>query len=109
LEGGWKDAHLALDTALPAFDVQYRVQHSDGHWVWVWDRGRIVRDEAGRAVRVVGHVTDITSQKEAEDALRDADQRKDEFLATLSHELRNPLAPIRNSLNILRMKDLVEP
>ena len=46
---------------------------------------------------------DITDRKQAEAALREADRRKDEFLATLAHELRNPLAPIRNSLHILRM------
>ncbi len=46
---------------------------------------------------------DVTQQKLAEQELRDNDRRKDEFLATLAHELRNPLAPIRNSLQILRM------
>lgn len=46
---------------------------------------------------------DITEHKLAEEALREADRRKDEFLATLAHELRNPLAPIRNGLHILRM------
>jgi len=49
---------------------------------------------------------DITERKRAEDALREADRRKDEFLATLAHELRNPLAPIRNSLQILKMPRL---
>jgi PAS domain S-box-containing protein len=53
-----------------------------------------------------GHVNlfglDITDRKHAEDALRDADQRKNEFLGVLSHELRNPLAPIRNALHLLR-------
>ncbi len=49
---------------------------------------------------------DITEKKHAEDALKDANRRKDEFLATLAHELRNPLAPIRNSLQILKMPRL---
>ncbi len=40
-----------------------------------------------------------------EEALRDADRRKDEFLAVLSHELRNPLAPIRNSLYVLERSE----
>jgi CheY-like chemotaxis protein/two-component sensor histidine kinase len=47
---------------------------------------------------------DITDLVSAEDTLREADQRKDEFLATLAHELRNPLAPIRNAVQILRTK-----
>ncbi len=46
---------------------------------------------------------DISIRRQAEAALRDADRRKDEFLATLAHELRNPLAPIRNALQILAM------
>ena len=45
---------------------------------------------------------DITERKQAEEALQEADRRKDEFLATLAHELRNPLAPIRNALQVLR-------
>ncbi len=46
---------------------------------------------------------DITERKRAEEALREADRRKDEFLATLAHELRNPLAPIRNGLELIRL------
>ena len=49
---------------------------------------------------------DITDRKRAEETLRETDRRKDEFLATLAHELRNPLAPIRNSLQILKMPRL---
>lgn len=54
-------------------------------------------------------LVDIDQRKRAENALLLADQRKDEFLATLAHELRNPLAPIRNSLQILRLKSPDEP
>jgi PAS domain S-box-containing protein len=46
---------------------------------------------------------DVTARKEAEEKVRDADRRKDEFLATLAHELRNPLAPLRNGLQVLRL------
>jgi CheY-like chemotaxis protein len=54
-------------------------------------------------------IEDITEQKHAEEDLREADRRKDEFLATLAHELRNPLAPIRNSLHIFRMAGIQDP
>jgi two-component system, chemotaxis family, CheB/CheR fusion protein len=62
---------------------------------------RIERDELG--VIAVGF--DITPSKRAEAALRDADQRKDEFLATLSHELRNPLTPLKVALDLARLPD----
>ncbi len=54
-------------------------------------------------VLVGGMAIDITDRLEMESALKEADRRKDEFLATLAHELRNPLAPIRNGLQILQM------
>jgi PAS domain S-box-containing protein len=50
----------------------------------------------------VEYIIDITARKKAEQALLDADRRKDEFLATLAHELRNPLAPISNAVQLLR-------
>jgi signal transduction histidine kinase/ActR/RegA family two-component response regulator len=59
--------------------------------------------------RVLFSVIDITARKRAEDLLREADRRKDEFLAILAHELRNPLAPIRNSLHILRLTSPRDP
>jgi signal transduction histidine kinase len=51
----------------------------------------------------------LLERERTEKALRDADERKDEFLATLAHELRNPLAPIRNSLHLLRLSGAAEP
>ena len=62
-----------------------------------------VRDAEGRPVGILGLAHDITDRKRAEEALREADRRKDEFLALLAHELRNPLAPIRNGLQVLRL------
>ncbi|HET9234907.1 MAG TPA: ATP-binding protein, partial [Candidatus Eisenbacteria bacterium] len=56
----------------------------------------------------VGIGIDITERKRAEERLREADRRKDEFLATLAHELRNPLAPIRNAVQILKARKPVE-
>lgn len=60
-----------------------------------------IRDEAGEIVGASKIARDITERKRVERALREADHRKDEFLAVLAHELRNPLAPIRNAAEIL--------
>jgi PAS domain S-box-containing protein len=61
------------------------------------DSGAPIRDDAGTMTGVVLVFRDATQTRAAEKAMRDADQRKDEFLATLAHELRNPLAPIRQA------------
>jgi PAS domain S-box-containing protein len=67
-----------------------------------------LRDAAGR--RYVGSITlDVTERRAAEEALRVADRRKDQFIATLAHELRNPLAPIRMAVTILGREGVAEP
>ena len=68
-----------------------------------------IRDSTNRVIAASKVARDISQRREVEKALRDADRRKDEFLATLAHELRNPLAPIRNSLHILRVTGPSEP
>src|SRR5207237_5748402 len=57
----------------------------------------------GKPALVGGMAIDITDRLRAEEALREADRRKDEFLAMLAHELRNPLAPIRNALHLMKL------
>ena len=83
------------------FGAEYRVVRRDGELRWMSSRGRVIRDAQGNE-RMLGVLGDITEQKRTLAALEDADRRKDEFLATLAHELRNPLAPLRNSLAILQ-------
>src|SRR5262249_13765543 len=79
-----------------------QVVRRDGRRVpWEVSSRLILRD--GRPVGIQGIARDITERKRAEEALRQADQRKDEFLAMLAHELRNPLAPLRNGLYLLRL------
>jgi PAS domain S-box-containing protein len=59
----------------------------------------------GEVVAVAGTTRDVTERKQMESSLVEADRRKDEFLATLAHELRNPLAPIRNAVHLLKVRD----
>lgn len=70
---------------------------------WIHAAYTPTRNDAGEVDGWVAAVTDISEQKQAEQALLDADRRKEEFLATMAHELRNPLAPLRNALQILKM------
>jgi signal transduction histidine kinase/ActR/RegA family two-component response regulator len=97
------------------YDAEYRIRWPDGSEHWVLVRGRIAYDDVGRPLRMAGVSLDISDRKRTlealhesqlelarqADQLRAADARKDEFLATLAHELRNPLAPIRTGLELL--------
>ncbi len=89
------------DTGEPWEDT-FPLRSKDGDYRWFLSRATPIRDASGRVRRWFGTNTDITEQREAEEALKQADRRKDEFLATLAHELRNPLAPIRTSLEIIK-------
>ncbi|WP_457795638.1 PAS domain-containing sensor histidine kinase [Methylocystis sp. S23] len=85
-----------------AIDLDFRIlRANDGALRWVKSRGEAQFDAKGKAVRAMGAVYDITERKEMESALREADRRKSEFLAMLAHELRNPLTPISNAINVL--------
>lgn len=85
--------------------TEYRLRVKNGDYRWMAARGVPVLDQNGRIREWVGMNTDITDRKHAEEALCEADRRKNEFLATLAHELRNPLAPIYNSLEIIKRAD----
>ncbi|CAN5688678.1 hypothetical protein BH23GEM11_BH23GEM11_14410 [soil metagenome] len=91
------------------YRAQYRVvNRRDGSLRWLEATGTTSFVD-GTALRLVGTVHDVTERKQVEKELREADQRKDEFIATLSHELRNPLAPIRMAASVLpRVRHLPE-
>jgi PAS domain S-box-containing protein len=80
---------------------EHRMMGVDGKYHYILAQGVPIRDETGRVQRWAGINLDIGRLKNTERALLEADRRKDEFLATLAHELRNPLAPIRNAVRIL--------
>lgn len=91
------------------FVHEFRIVHDDGTFAWIAHRGQTECDAEGRPVRNFGIALDITERKHNEQALRDADRKKDTFIATLAHELRNPLAPIRNAVNVLRQGVQADP
>ena len=85
------------------FDGELRQRRKDGSPILVHCREVLVRGGNGVRTAVLAIKRDITQQRAAIEALKEADRRKDEFLATLAHELRNPLAPIRNAVEIMRL------
>jgi signal transduction histidine kinase/ActR/RegA family two-component response regulator len=85
------------------FSTAHRIIRADNHRViWLQPFGRFYYDSSGQAIRFIGVSFDDTARKSAEELLKLGDRNKDQFLATLAHELRNPLSPLRNSLEVLR-------
>ncbi len=80
---------------------EQRIRGLDGAYHPILAQGVPIKSEAGELTGWAGINLDISRLKRTEQALRDADRRKDEFLATLAHELRNPLAPIRHAVKVL--------
>lgn len=125
-------ARVPLEEALARqsdYEAEYRVRRHDGSTRWIAVRGRGLYADDGSLVGMIGVVQDITARKrseerlrelyeaaqreirqreQAEAALREMDRRKDEFLATLAHELRNPLAPIRHAALISKLPTATE-
>ena len=90
-------------------ELEFRIRKPDGEIRWMHSRGDCWRGTDGAPATFFGVMMDITARKGMEEALRNADRRKDEFLAMLAHELRNPLAPIHNGLSLLRRSDPQPP
>ena len=105
------DLNRTIQTYVTAFDarepfsLEFRLRRHDGEFRWLQDAGVPRYDSAGRFAGYIGSCMDITDRKQTEEATKEAAHRKDEFLATLAHELRNPLAPIGNALQIIKYAD----
>jgi len=110
---GWKEVHhpdhlervlenLRRSAAAEVpWEDTFPLRGKDGSYRWFLSRAVPIRDDNRGVVRWFGTNTDVTEQRRLEESLRDADRRKDEFLATLAHELRNPLAPVRSAVQVL--------
>jgi len=92
--------------SMQPFEDQFRFRRADGEYRWMMSIALPQFGAAGKFAGYTGATFDITTLKEAEVSLRTADQRKDEFIAMLAHELRNPLAPITNIVQMMRTQQL---
>ena len=119
---GWQSVHdpdvlpavmerwrASIEQGTPFRDGLSRCRGSDGQFRAFLTRVLPVKDEHGAVVRWFGTSTDIEVQKQAEDDLKRANRHKDEFLAMLAHELRNPLSPIRNAVHLLKFASPNDP
>mgnify|MGYP001223478006 CR=1 FL=1 len=104
----WKIVDDYLAGLSSELSTVLRMQHKEGHYIWVNVRGKAQFDENGKAVRLAGSVRDITEMREIEASLIDATQKaekaneaKSEFLAHMSHEIRTPLTAIAGIAEIL--------
>jgi len=114
LGNGWaenvhpEDFDRRLETYVTSFDARrpfemiYRLRRHDGEWRWLRDNGDPLYETSGEFTGYIGSCVDVTENIRAEEQRRDEAHRKDVFLAILSHELRNPLAPIRMAIGMLR-------
>ena len=97
----WKECVRTMGV----WDIEHRFRGVDGNYHPVLARGVPVRNQEGRVTCWAGINLDISRLKNAEQQLLEADRRKDEFLAMLAHELRNPLAPIYNAVSIMAIEE----
>ena len=112
----WRAAVAAGTT----FEFEHRALRPDGSWGWMLSRAVPVRNPSGAISEWIGSATDVSGRKEAEEALRQseaahdaarreaerANRSKDEFLAMLGHELRNPLSPMLTALQLMRLRGM---
>jgi PAS domain S-box-containing protein len=107
----WPRVEAALRAALAPtsdgrFTEEFRLVHPGGDVMWVMTRGQATFQDGGdrrSAVSMIGSLFDVTERRRMIETLEQADRRKDEFLAMLAHELRNPLAPIGTAAQLLRL------
>jgi signal transduction histidine kinase len=90
-----------VTTGAAVFDC--RIVRADGSPGSIWSRGRLVRDAGGRPARIVGIVMDATAQQTAEKTLELERRRKEAFVSTLAHEIRQPLAALRAAVEVVRL------
>ena len=83
------------------YEIEFRSAEKAGEVRWMRAKGRVLSGEKGEPFRMIGVCWDITKRKQAEEAVLETSRRKDEFLAMVSHELRNPLAVIMNASTLI--------
>ncbi|MBX9582115.1 MAG: PAS domain-containing sensor histidine kinase [Gemmataceae bacterium] len=100
---GYVAAYRSAVAGRTGYEYQCRFRRHDGEYRWLQNVGTPLYTPDGAFVGFVGCSLDVTDSRRAAEALAEADRKKDEFLAVLAHELRNPLAPLRNGLQLMKL------
>lgn len=100
-----REQEAIFNNRLTKYAVEYRFQIKNGEYIWVYDQGKVIYSDTGLPVKIYGTSMDISKQKSTEETLKQADRDKNQFLHTLSHELRNPLAAITAGFSLLNLTD----
>ena len=104
-ERAFRDAQQRLEE----LRIEFRLRRHDGEYRWALQAAAPRFGPGNKFKGYIGSIIDITERKLAEQALESADRRKDEFLATLAHELRNPLAPLTTATELLGRRLPTDP
>jgi PAS domain S-box-containing protein len=100
---GMASSYSSVQAKGEPWEYVFRLRSTTGEYRWFLSRSVPIKNENGEVQRWFGTNTDITEQKLAEEALEESARHKDHFLATLAHELRNPLAPLKNGLQLMEL------
>jgi PAS domain S-box-containing protein len=110
-EGGWNKYRHACANRTTVYESEQRLLQPDGSWRWVRTTNHLTFDDAGQVTRCLGAVVDIQRLKDLADRegaarfdAEEANRAKDDFLAMLGHELRNPLSPIMTAIHLLKLR-----
>ena len=108
-DDAYVQAFLAALRARSEFRAEARARRADGEWRWIASLGTPRYSATGEFLGMIGTSRDTTDEHQAVATQQEAARQKDEFIAVLAHELRNPLAPVRTSIGLLRARGSTDP